>query len=76
VNLYPNPSTDGKVIIVVTPDMLGSRAVVFNTLGQKVADWTITGLLTVNRFKWPSGVYTINISRGPVQVTKTIIIEK
>jgi hypothetical protein len=76
VNLYPNPSTDGKVIIVVTPDMLGSRAVVFNTLGQKVADWTITGLLTVNRFKWPSGIYTVNIRRGPVQVTKTILIEK
>ncbi len=76
VNLYPNPSPDGKVIIVVTPEMLGSKAVAYNTLGQKVADWTITGLLTVNRFKWPSGVYIVNISRGPNSITKTMVITR
>jgi hypothetical protein len=76
VNIYPNPSTDGKIIIVISPELLGGNVVVRNEAGQKVAEWIIVGQLTYYQFKWASGVYHISFSKGTTRVSKTFIIAK
>ncbi len=74
VNLYPNPAPGGKITMVVSPDLLGGKVIAYNSMGQKVAGWTIPGRYSSYQFKWATGLYTIHVTKGDFKFVKQIVI--
>jgi hypothetical protein len=76
VSLFPNPAQEGKVTIIVSSEFVGGTAVVYNSNGQKVADWRIVGRYSSYTFKWPGGIYIFDFSNGSNRVTKKLVITR
>ena len=76
VNIYPNPARDGIVNIVVSPDLIGGKAIIFDEQGQKVAELIVGGSYNTYQFNWAAGVYLINLSKGSVRVTQRFVITR
>ena len=76
VNLYPNPARDGTVNIVVSPDLVGGKAISYNYQGQKVAEWIVGGMQTSYQFKWAAGVYFITFRKGSIRITQRLVITR
>ena len=74
VNLFPNPSNDGNVTLVTSPNMIGAKATVYDLTGRKVYEWNIGARYTTYRFKWASGIYIFIFRKGDVQVVKQLIL--
>lgn len=74
VNLYPVPAKDGNINFVVSPDLIGSRVIIFNERGQKVSDWILNSRLTNYKFKWSAGNYTAVFKKGNIKISKQFII--
>jgi hypothetical protein len=74
VHLFPNPAPDGNVSLIAAPDMIGTKATVYDAMGRKVYEWNIGGRLTSYKFKWTSGLYTFVFRKGNVQIIKQIVI--
>jgi sugar lactone lactonase YvrE len=76
VIIYPNPNT-GKFKLIVNGHLLANVQIeVYNTLGEKVYQYTnqqTSYNSTIDLSSQPSGVYFINISMGSKQYTKKII---
>ncbi len=76
VNIFPNPAVNGNVTIIVTPDLVGGKAVAFNSAGQKMTGWNINSLYKTYQFNWPSGTYLIEFSWEDKRVIKKLIITR
>jgi hypothetical protein len=74
VNIFPNPSPNGNLTIIASPNMIGSKTTVYDGLGRKVFEWNITGRYTTHRFKWAAGLYTFVFIKGDEQIIKRIAI--
>jgi hypothetical protein len=74
VNLYPNPTKDGNVTLVTSPDMIGANATAYDLMGRKVYQWTVGSRLTTYKFKWSAGIYTFIFTKGNTQIVKQLVI--
>ena len=73
-NLFPNPSLDGNVTLVVLPEMVGTKATAYDAIGRKVQEWIIAGRYNTYKFNWASGVYTLVFTRRKILITKRLEI--
>ncbi len=64
VAVYPNPATD-FLFISSTENMVGEAYTVYNLLGQKVMDGTLTADQKMNVSALKSGLYLLNLSNRP-----------
>jgi len=72
LKVYPNPSS-GEFTIQVSNDFVGSKASLYNLLGQKVQDFIVDQnnySSNLNR-----GIYTIQIQNGDKIISKKIVIQ-
>lgn len=69
--IYPNPS-NGNFSIEIDQDLIGSKASIYNLLGQKVKDFdlkTFTTNQTLNK-----GIYLLEIEKEGARTTKKLIV--
>ena len=72
MKVYPNPS-NGVFTIQVSNDLVGSKASVYNFLGQKVQDFIV--YQNSHSCNLNKGIYTIQIQKENKLITKKIIIQ-
>lgn len=65
--VYPNPSS-GKFTIDIPKEMIGANAGIYNTVGQKVAELSLSSIQTITEL--PQGFYLLKIEKE--QRTETI----
>jgi hypothetical protein len=73
LNLYPNPVTNGKVYITSKND-LSKNIIVFDILGKKVLQTTITSK-ELNISNLSPGVYIIKIDEEQASATRKLIVK-
>ena len=75
--MFPNPSADGIINVVVSSESLrGATLVVSNLYGQTVARFTIAqqGLNRVDLSNHSAGIYVVNIITDQGTAAKRIVI--
>ena len=78
VSLYPNPVMVGESVRMEVPsgmDLKGSRVEVYNALGAKVSDETLSGVDLEFTAMRVSGVYTVRVTdrKGNVHYGKLVV---
>lgn len=73
LNLYPNPVSNGKIYITTKND-LEKSIIIFDVLGKKVLQTTVTAK-EVNISNLVPGVYIIKINEGESTSTRKLIIK-
>lgn len=71
IAVYPNPAS-GNFTIEVSENLIGSKAVIYNLLGQKIKDFilrTATSSQTLN-----TGMYLLEIEKEGGKITKKLIV--
>ena len=69
--IYPNPS-NGNFNIEIDQDLIGSKATIFNLVGQKIKDFdlkTATTNQTLNK-----GIYLLEIEKEGIKTSKKLIV--
>jgi hypothetical protein len=77
IDVFPNPSTDGIINVVVSSELLrGATLAVSNLYGQTVASFTIAqqGLNRVDLSNHSAGIYVVNIITDQGMAAKRIVI--
>jgi hypothetical protein len=64
ISIYPNPISQGNVILDVTPALLGSKAEIYDSKGSMVEGFNITSLKMNLDMSFESGVYIARIISG------------
>lgn len=72
LGFYPNPVSNGKIYIT-SKTSLEKEVLIFDVLGKKVLQTTIT-TKELNISTIPPGVYIIKISEGDATATRKLII--
>ncbi len=72
LTIYPNPVNTGKIYIS-SKSSLDKKVEIFNVLGKKVLETTITSK-EVNIGNLTAGVYIIKIKEGEASATRKLII--
>ena len=72
LTIYPNPTNADKIYIT-TKSSLDKKVEIFNVLGKKVLETTITAK-EVNISNLTAGVYIIKIKEGDATATRKLII--
>ena len=72
LTIYPNPVNSGKIYIT-TKSSLDKKVEIFNVLGKKVLETTITSK-ELNVSNLSAGVYIIKIKEGEATATRKLII--
>ena len=70
--VYPNPS-NGNFTIQVPDSFIGSRAIIYNLLGQSIKEFSIDEVNQNTNLE--KGVYLLQIQKGNQVSTKKIIIQ-
>jgi ELWxxDGT repeat protein len=71
VSLYPNPSK-GNFNIEIDEALIGSKATVYNLLGQKIKDFKLNTTITNQTLN--KGIYFLEIEKEGVKTTKKLIV--
>jgi hypothetical protein len=75
-NMYPNPSSDGQVILRGNFEQGATQAVFYNTLGQQVLTSKVTSNeATINVQSLDSGIYLVKVISGSDTITKKLVIK-
>lgn len=69
--IYPNP-TNGNFNIEVAQDLIGSKATIYNFLGQKVKDFSLKSSTTNQTLN--KGIYLLEIEKEGSKTTKKLIV--
>ena len=69
--IYPNPS-NGNFNIEIDQDLIGSKATVYNLLGQKVKDFDLKSI-TTNQYL-NKGIYLLEIEKDGNKTSKKLIV--
>ena len=72
LKLYPNPS-NGEFTIEISDSFVGSKAIIYNLLGQNVKEFTMNA--NSQNVSLNQGVYLVQIQNGNQVTTKKIIIQ-
>jgi hypothetical protein len=75
VNLFPIPS-NGNLNIAACNEMAGATVIAYNSIGQKIAQFTIAGGLNTYQFNWQAGIYFMEFIKGSLREVKTILITR
>lgn len=70
--IYPNPS-NGDFTMQISDDLVGSKATIYNLLGQKIQDFVINHNIQSGSLN--KGIYTIEIQKENNVITKKVIIQ-
>ena len=78
ISLFPNPVRSGEVVRVEVPagvDLEGARVEVYNALGAKLSDETLTDVEAEFAAMRVSGIYTVKVTdrKGNVHYGKLIV---
>lgn len=73
LGFYPNPVTSGKIFITSKTN-LDKEIVIFDVLGKKIYQTTLSSSRELNISFIPTGVYIIKISEGDITATRKLII--
>ena len=71
IKTYPNPSS-GNFNIEIDLDLIGSKAIIYTILGQKVKQFMLEN--TVTNHNVDKGIYILEIEKGGSKTTKKLII--
>jgi len=69
--IYPNPS-NGNFNIEVTENLIGSKATIYNLLGQKVKEFELKSMTTNQNLN--QGIYLLDIEKDGNKNTKKLIV--
>jgi photosystem II stability/assembly factor-like uncharacterized protein len=69
--IYPNPSS-GNFNIEIDENLIGTKATIYNLLGQKIKDFKLNST-TTNQFL-SKGVYLLEIEKEGIKTTKKLIV--
>ncbi len=75
-NIFPNPSPNGNMIVVVSPESVGKKATVFDAAGKRVYEWIVAGRYSQLQLNLPAGTYTITFGWRYGYVTERIVITR
>jgi hypothetical protein len=75
-NIYPNPSSDGNVTVIVAQESVGKKASVFDAAGKRVYEWIVAGRRSQVKLNLPAGTYTIAFGWRYGYVTERIVITR
>ncbi len=75
-NIFPNPSQNGNVTIVVSPESVGKMAIVYDAAGKKVYEWMVAGRYSQLRLGLPAGTYTVAFGWRYGYLTERIVITR
>ena len=74
VTVYPNPASDR--VTVQLDELRAESIMVFNSLGQRVADLPArSDLIDLNTSQWENGIYLMKIQTDKGVATKRVIIQ-
>lgn len=71
VSIYPNPA-NSDFYVQIDENMIGSKATVFNLLGQKVKFFSLNSTITNQTLS--KGIYLIQIEKNGIKTTKKLIV--
>ena len=69
--IYPNP-TNGNFNIEIDENLIGSKAIIYNLLGQKIKDFKLNSTTTNQNLN--KGIYLLEIEKEGIKTTKKLII--
>ncbi|MCF8463772.1 MAG: PCMD domain-containing protein [Flavobacteriales bacterium] len=76
VAVYPNPTNDGRVAVVLGNEMRSGMATVLNMMGQTVGNFNFVNSMNVNvEINQPAGMYFINVRTQDGQQTTVRVIK-
>ncbi|POY38230.1 hypothetical protein C3L50_13285 [Flavobacterium alvei] len=71
--IYPNPS-NGNFNIEIDENLIGSKATIFNLLGQKIKDFSLNSTTTTEFLN--KGIYLLEIEKDGNKTTQKLIVNK
>jgi hypothetical protein len=69
--IYPNPSS-GIFNIEIDENLVGSKATIYNLLGQKIKEFSLTSRITNQSLN--KGIYLFEIEKDGSKTTKKLIM--
>ncbi len=73
--IFPNPSYNGNITIVVTPESVGKKGIIYDAAGRKVHEWVIAGRYSQLQLnKLPAGTYSFSIGWWYGYITQKVVI--
>lgn len=73
-NIFPNPSKDGNMTIIVAAESVGKKALVYDAAGKKVYEWIVAGRYSQLHLGLPAGTYTFVFSWRYGYITEQVVI--
>lgn len=74
LNFYPNPVSNGKIYITTAKQSLEKEVTIFDVLGKKVLNTTLT-TKELNVSSLAPGVYIIKIREAEATATRKLIVK-
>ena len=71
ISVFPNPAK-GNFTIEIDENMIGSKATVYNLLGQKIKSYALNATITNQTLS--KGIYLIQIEMNGIKTTKKLIV--
>lgn len=75
-NIFPNPAPNGNMTVVVGPESVGKKAIVYDAAGKKVYEWVVAGRYSPLKLSLPAGTYTFAFSYYYGVTTERVIITR
>jgi len=71
ISVYPNPSS-GIFNIEINENLIGSKAIIYNLLGQKIKDFKLNSTTTNQNLN--KGIYLLEIEKEGIKTVKKLIV--
>jgi hypothetical protein len=75
LNIYPNPSHSSFIVSLLSSTAQTAQIVIFNMLGEKVKEYSISANKETELHIDVPGVYFISVFAGSENINKKIIVE-
>lgn len=75
-NIFPNPSPNGNMTVVVRPESVGKKAIVYDATGKRVYEWVVAGRYSSLTLSLPAGTYTFAFPYNYGFITERVVITR